>query len=229
MVSRDGISRRLLFSTALIFCCLIQDSYKLGRALGSGHKYLIYVEIVIDEEFLPHLSLLMDLKKMARMQHSQIRVYVPCLFAGQSLLKSASSFWVDSWNIRASIAAARRLLAAVIAWISPVRWRLNSSMGITWKSNNSLIQLHLVELEIRLPERSLHQLLHLWCQRWDLVTVVVHRRMHSCEGERRGLEQGPWRWSTFLHPAELEWCLNFSGDNTNLTNLSAFLQRPLHS
>ena len=38
---------------------------------------------------------------------------------------------VFSWNILASIWAARRLFAAVIAWMSPVRWRLNSSMGIT--------------------------------------------------------------------------------------------------
>jgi hypothetical protein len=30
-----------------------------------------------------------------------------------------------------SIAAAKRLLAAVTAWISPVRWRLNSSIGTT--------------------------------------------------------------------------------------------------
>lgn len=35
------------------------------------------------------------------------------------------SVWVSSWNIRASMAAATRLLAAVMAWMSPVRWRLN--------------------------------------------------------------------------------------------------------
>lgn len=56
----------------------------------------------------------------------------PCLFCGQSLLNRASSFWVFSWNILASIAAASRLLAAVMAWMSPVRWRLNSSMGMTY-------------------------------------------------------------------------------------------------
>ncbi len=37
-----------------------------------------------------------------------------------------------SWNMRASIAAASRLLAAVMAWMSPVRWRLKSSIGMTW-------------------------------------------------------------------------------------------------
>jgi hypothetical protein len=31
-----------------------------------------------------------------------------------------------------SIIAASRLWAAVTAWKSPVRWRLSSSMGITW-------------------------------------------------------------------------------------------------
>ena len=41
------------------------------------------------------------------------------------------SDWVDSWNILVSIAAASKLFAAVIAWISPVKWRLNSSIGIT--------------------------------------------------------------------------------------------------
>ena len=43
------------------------------------------------------------------------------------------SDWVLSWRIRASIAAASRLLLAVMAWMSPVRWRLNSSIGITWE------------------------------------------------------------------------------------------------
>ncbi len=36
-----------------------------------------------------------------------------------------------SWNMRESMAAASRLLAAVMAWMSPVRCRLNSSMGMT--------------------------------------------------------------------------------------------------
>ena len=36
---------------------------------------------------------------------------------------------VASWKIRASIAAANRLFAAVIAWMSPVMCRLNSSIG----------------------------------------------------------------------------------------------------
>ena len=38
---------------------------------------------------------------------------------------------VASWNMRTSMAAASRLLAAVMAWMSPVMWRLNSSMGTT--------------------------------------------------------------------------------------------------
>ena len=43
-------------------------------------------------------------------------------------LKSVMSSGVlASWKMRASIAATSRLLAAVMAWISPVRWRLNSS------------------------------------------------------------------------------------------------------
>jgi hypothetical protein len=35
--------------------------------------------------------------------------------------------------MRVSIAAARRLFAAVMAWMSPVMCRLNSSMGITYE------------------------------------------------------------------------------------------------
>lgn len=35
------------------------------------------------------------------------------------------SDWVASCRMRASTAAATRLLAAVMAWMSPVRWRLN--------------------------------------------------------------------------------------------------------
>mmetsp|Transcript_2203 Transcript_2203/g.7246 ORF Transcript_2203/g.7246 Transcript_2203/m.7246 type:complete len:273 (-) Transcript_2203:486-1304(-) len=57
---------------------------------------------------------------------------LPSFPLGHSRSKRALSFCVDSWNTRVSMAAARRLLAAVIAWMSPVRWRLNSSMGITW-------------------------------------------------------------------------------------------------
>jgi len=34
---------------------------------------------------------------------------------------SVASFWLLSWNMRASRAAATRLLAAVIAWMSPAR------------------------------------------------------------------------------------------------------------
>ena len=57
----------------------------------------------------------------------------PPFAAGKSLSKSFASSVVgrDSWNMRVSSAAAQRFVAAVIAWMSPVRCRLNSSMGIT--------------------------------------------------------------------------------------------------
>ena len=45
---------------------------------------------------------------------------------------SSSSDSRDSWYQRASIAAATRLCATEMAWMSPVRWRLNSSIGTTW-------------------------------------------------------------------------------------------------
>jgi hypothetical protein len=45
---------------------------------------------------------------------------------------SAPSERRDSWYQRASMAAAARLWATPTAWMSPVRWRLNSSMGMTW-------------------------------------------------------------------------------------------------
>ncbi len=57
----------------------------------------------------------------------------PFLLAGQKALKSFSSSWVDSWRMRTSMAAARRSWEAVTAWMSPVRWRLKSSMGTTWE------------------------------------------------------------------------------------------------
>ncbi len=53
--------------------------------------------------------------------------------AGQKALNSFSSFWADSWRMRTSMAAARRSLAAVTAWMSPVRWRLKSSRGTIWE------------------------------------------------------------------------------------------------
>ena len=37
-------------------------------------------------------------------------------------------------RIEASIIAASRLLAAPMAWMSPVKWRLRSSIGTTWVS-----------------------------------------------------------------------------------------------
>mmetsp|Transcript_14050 Transcript_14050/g.41869 ORF Transcript_14050/g.41869 Transcript_14050/m.41869 type:complete len:268 (-) Transcript_14050:1060-1863(-) len=54
------------------------------------------------------------------------------LLGGTSRSKRAASFCVDSWKTRASSAAATRLFAATIAWMSPVMCRLNSSMGTTW-------------------------------------------------------------------------------------------------
>ena len=56
----------------------------------------------------------------------------PSPFDRHSLRYRASSPCESSWYILESIAAARRLFDADIAWMSPVRWRLNSSMGITW-------------------------------------------------------------------------------------------------
>mmetsp|Transcript_13594 Transcript_13594/g.53643 ORF Transcript_13594/g.53643 Transcript_13594/m.53643 type:complete len:463 (-) Transcript_13594:359-1747(-) len=56
---------------------------------------------------------------------------VPSFFRGQRRSYSASSFWVSSWNTLASMAAARRLFAAPMAWMSPVRWRFISSIGTT--------------------------------------------------------------------------------------------------
>ena len=51
---------------------------------------------------------------------------------GSNEVLEAMSEWVGGWSAyRVSIAAASRLLAAVIAWMSPVRWRLNSSIGTT--------------------------------------------------------------------------------------------------
>ena len=44
-----------------------------------------------------------------------------------------ASIWCGlSCRIEASRIAASRLLAAPIAWMSPVKWRLRSSIGTTW-------------------------------------------------------------------------------------------------
>ena len=58
------------------------------------------------------------------------KLRLPCLSIGQSALNSFSSSCSPSWNMRASMAAAHRLLAAVMAWMSPVRCRLKSSIGM---------------------------------------------------------------------------------------------------
>jgi len=51
---------------------------------------------------------------------------------GRPVLAQVASSACSSCLMRASTAAASRLLAMLTAWMSPVRWRLNSSMGITW-------------------------------------------------------------------------------------------------
>ena len=56
---------------------------------------------------------------------------LPFLFSGSKRLNICSSVASFSWNMRASMAAASRLLAAVIACKSPVRCKLNSSIGTT--------------------------------------------------------------------------------------------------
>ena len=48
-------------------------------------------------------------------------------------IRSGSRLWGLSNSRLVSVNAASRLLAAVIAWKSPVRWRLNSSGGTTWE------------------------------------------------------------------------------------------------
>src|SRR5438105_1670104 len=47
-------------------------------------------------------------------------------------IRSASILWGLPCRIEASIIAASRLLAAPIAWMSPVKCRLRSSIGTTW-------------------------------------------------------------------------------------------------
>ena len=47
-------------------------------------------------------------------------------------MRSASMWCGLPWRIDASIIAASRLLAAPIAWMSPVKWRFRSSIGTTW-------------------------------------------------------------------------------------------------
>ena len=54
-------------------------------------------------------------------------------FSGMSRLNKPWSVCLASWNMRASSAAATKLFAATIAWMSPVMCKLNSSMGMTWE------------------------------------------------------------------------------------------------
>mmetsp|Transcript_32072 Transcript_32072/g.81723 ORF Transcript_32072/g.81723 Transcript_32072/m.81723 type:complete len:220 (+) Transcript_32072:422-1081(+) len=68
-----------------------------------------------------------SLSSRACIEGSKVRV--PSRAGGQSLLKRNASEAVASWKMRASMAAAKRLFAAVIAWMSPVMCRLKSSIG----------------------------------------------------------------------------------------------------
>ncbi|WVY94544.1 hypothetical protein V8G54_033632 [Vigna mungo] len=52
---------------------------------------------------------------LRRLNMTSLKLLFPSLFGGHSRLKRALSDCVDSWKIRVSIAAARRLFAAVIA------------------------------------------------------------------------------------------------------------------
>lgn len=101
---------------------------------------------------------------------------------GTRRLYNALSFWVASWNILVSIAAANicklkanfhaipnKLFAAAIAWMSPVRCKLNSSIGITFCVVNK-------STKMEIPDYNPHQPLRLWFQRWALDLVVVHKR-----------------------------------------------------
>ena len=68
-----------------------------------------------------------SLASRARIDGSKARL--PSRSCGQSLSRRKEVEAVFSWKMRASIAAAKRLFAAVIAWMSPVMCRLNSSIG----------------------------------------------------------------------------------------------------
>ncbi|MNT89069.1 hypothetical protein D3C72_2297320 [compost metagenome] len=48
------------------------------------------------------------------------------------VIRRGSSLSALPWCMWLSIMAASRLLAVVMAWKSPVKWRLMSSMGTTW-------------------------------------------------------------------------------------------------
>mmetsp|Transcript_24083 Transcript_24083/g.39834 ORF Transcript_24083/g.39834 Transcript_24083/m.39834 type:complete len:227 (-) Transcript_24083:585-1265(-) len=57
------------------------------------------------------------------------KTLLPARSAGHSLSQMKEQLAVCSWYNLVSIAAANRLLAAVMAWMSPVMCRLNSSIG----------------------------------------------------------------------------------------------------
>mmetsp|Transcript_24644 Transcript_24644/g.66405 ORF Transcript_24644/g.66405 Transcript_24644/m.66405 type:complete len:201 (+) Transcript_24644:1052-1654(+) len=67
----------------------------------------------------------------SRLSITGLNLRVPSFAGGHNRLNKAASLCWLSWKIRVSIAAARRLFAATMAWMSPVRCRLNSSIGTT--------------------------------------------------------------------------------------------------
>lgn len=91
----------------------------------SSHEYFTFYSSVHESGswLNPSLSILFIM--------TSEMILFPSLFFGNNRLNKKLSLQVFSWNIQVSIAAANKLFAAVIAWISPVKWRLNSSMGIT--------------------------------------------------------------------------------------------------
>ena len=78
---------------------------------------------------------------------------------------------------------------AVIAWMSPVKWRLNSSMGITLKEIHKTSKSQSSRLNQgnpKPPESNLHQLLLLLSQRWD-PAKWIHREWKKWQKSRTWL------------------------------------------
>ena len=97
---------------------------------GKSHCYslgMVKIE-AFDESYFMHQTI-----RVCHTDHPDSIVSSMACIVHTHTNKHTLSLCVDSWNIRVSICAARRLFAAVMAWMSPVRCRLNSSMGITWE------------------------------------------------------------------------------------------------
>ena len=78
---------------------------------------------------------------------------------------------------------------AVIAWMSPVKWRLNSSMGITLKEIHKTSKSQsscLNQGNPKPPESNLHQRLLLLSQRWD-PAKWIHREWKKVDKSRTWL------------------------------------------